>query len=283
MIDAYLLEELVVFARVGTLAATAAQLNITQPSVSRGLRKLETMIGVPLFRHEPNRLVLTTTGRFAVHQAEELLARERDFATTVVNFAHQQHRVRVGMTIPGPLAVLRRLTLPDNVEVVDTLFAPTAVTTVLRQRQCAVMLSTAPITATDIDTTTIGVEALRVHLDQFSSLANQTSVSFADLAGESFIVLGAIGPWRDLIQTDIPHAKFMYQSRDAFTELIAHSHFPYFSTNVTMSSVSSVDDRVAVPISDAQARVTVYAHYLRDNANSVASVVDLLRHHWPSA
>jgi len=37
MIDPYLLEELATFANTGTLAKTAEQLNVTQPTVTRGM------------------------------------------------------------------------------------------------------------------------------------------------------------------------------------------------------------------------------------------------------
>ena len=41
MIENYLLEELVTFQRMGTLKKTAAHLAVTQPTVTRGMQKLE--------------------------------------------------------------------------------------------------------------------------------------------------------------------------------------------------------------------------------------------------
>ena len=41
MIDNYLLEYLVTFTKVQTLAKTAAELNVTQPTVTRGMQRLE--------------------------------------------------------------------------------------------------------------------------------------------------------------------------------------------------------------------------------------------------
>ena len=38
--------------------------------------------------------------------------------------------------------------------------------------------------------------------------ANQSSVSFSELKGLSFIVLDDIGPWRQIIQQEIPDASF---------------------------------------------------------------------------
>lgn len=53
MIDNYLLEELITFAKYKTLAKTAAELNITQPTVTRGMQKLEDELGVQLFDRHP--------------------------------------------------------------------------------------------------------------------------------------------------------------------------------------------------------------------------------------
>lgn len=49
MIDNYLLEELVSFKKYKTLAATAKHLMITQPTVTRGMQKLEEELGVEIF------------------------------------------------------------------------------------------------------------------------------------------------------------------------------------------------------------------------------------------
>lgn len=53
MIDNYLLEELITFAKYKTLAKTAAELNITQQTVTRGMQKLEDELGVQLFDRHP--------------------------------------------------------------------------------------------------------------------------------------------------------------------------------------------------------------------------------------
>lgn len=54
MIDNYLLEYLVTFAQTGTLAKTATHLNVTQPTVTRGMQRLEAEFGIALFDRHPN-------------------------------------------------------------------------------------------------------------------------------------------------------------------------------------------------------------------------------------
>ena len=83
MIDNYLLEELVTFAKYKTLAKTAAELNVTQPTVTRGMQKLEDELGVQLFDRQPNRITLTKTGELAAEKARSLLQANQQFITEI--------------------------------------------------------------------------------------------------------------------------------------------------------------------------------------------------------
>ncbi|MFT8437876.1 MAG: LysR family transcriptional regulator [Oenococcus sp.] len=65
MVDNYLWQELAAFAKYGTFARTAEKLHITQPTVTRGMQKLENDLGVQLFARQPNRISLTKTGELA--------------------------------------------------------------------------------------------------------------------------------------------------------------------------------------------------------------------------
>ena len=46
MIEIFLLEQLVAFSACGTLSRAAEELHITQPALSRSMKKLETAFGV---------------------------------------------------------------------------------------------------------------------------------------------------------------------------------------------------------------------------------------------
>ncbi|BDZ31958.1 hypothetical protein MH1LPH_24240 [Lactiplantibacillus brownii] len=102
MLDNYLLQELVTFSATGTLAKTAAKLNVTQPTVTRGMQKLDIALGVRLFERQPNRLSLTVTGELAAKEATKLLQTNHQLVTTVRNFDPSQQRLRIGMSDIGP-------------------------------------------------------------------------------------------------------------------------------------------------------------------------------------
>lgn len=62
-----------VFARTGTVRATAAELVASPSTVSQQLGVLETEVGIPLFERAGRRLVLTAAGERLVVRARELL------------------------------------------------------------------------------------------------------------------------------------------------------------------------------------------------------------------
>lgn len=107
MIDNYLLEELITFKQTGTLAETAKRLNLTQPSITRGMKKLEAEFGVKLFERSPNRMKLTKAGELAVEEAVQVLKANQEMVQKVQNYAGSEQILKVASIIPGPLILER--------------------------------------------------------------------------------------------------------------------------------------------------------------------------------
>ncbi|MFC6170811.1 LysR family transcriptional regulator [Loigolactobacillus jiayinensis] len=68
-----LLKYFVTIAEEGTVSQAAAVLHITQPTLSRQLKELETQLDTELFTRQKNRLQLTAAGLFLKSRAEEIL------------------------------------------------------------------------------------------------------------------------------------------------------------------------------------------------------------------
>ncbi len=73
MVNLQQLEQLVTFAKEGTLSKTAEVLLTSQPSLTRNMQTLEDQLGVQLFQRRKNKLSLTETGEYTVKQAQKLL------------------------------------------------------------------------------------------------------------------------------------------------------------------------------------------------------------------
>lgn len=285
MIDNYLLEELVTFSKFGTLAATAEELMVTQPTVTRGMQKLEDELNVKLFDRQPNHISLTKTGVLAAKEAQKVLNQNQSFINTVQAYEASHTTITVGSVVPGPIIVLHSINnMPKNTVIKDTLLQQDDVISDLESLSYSMILTNQEIMTDSIESRFIGSEKLSVNLDKFTYLANKKTVRFDELKGMSFIVINDIGIWKEIIQNNIPDAKFLYQEQyDAFQEITQYSNFPYFSTNISPKSnhiPSKDDDRVRIPISDDESTMNFYASYLKSQKSKVSPLIKLISQAW---
>lgn len=287
LIDNYLLEELVTFAHEKTLAKTAEKLLVTQPTITRGMQKLEEQLDVKLFDRQPNRILLTDTGKLAADKAQAVLQANQDFVSQVRNYADQRRVFNIGSVAPGPQFILQshQADFSSKISVEQQLVQPDDVAELLNDNHFSIIISNHEIQNDEIESLYLGPERLFVNLDQFMYLANMQQVSFTDLKGLSFVVVNDIGPWKDVIQQNIPDAKFLYQGDvDALNEITKYSNFPYFTTNITADNPEAAhekDDRVQLPITDESATMTFYASYLIKQRKQVSPLLKEISQFWP--
>ncbi|WP_251546520.1 LysR family transcriptional regulator [Limosilactobacillus caecicola] len=286
MIENYLLEELATFAECGTLTKTAEKLMMTQPTITRGLQKLENEFGVQLFDRQPNRITLTKAGQMAAEGAAQLLQDNQQLVERVQNFATSQRVITITSTAPGPLLLAQNLTLPHlKTASVEELTTADQVSDLLNNRQATIVLTQQELQTDEIESLFVGKEHLEVNLDQFTYQANQQQITFKELAGLSFVVLSDIGPWNQVIQEHIPDAKFLYQSEmTALQEITQYSNFPYFTTNitdVTGHEEANTEDRKKIPITDESATMEFFAAYRIEDRKFVQPILKSLSQEWP--
>lgn len=71
------LRQLAAIQKCGTISAAAEECHLTQPSLSRSMRRLETERGAELFTRTRNRVELNEAGRTACEYARGVLAVEQ--------------------------------------------------------------------------------------------------------------------------------------------------------------------------------------------------------------
>lgn len=285
MIDNHLLEQFVTFAKCKTLSATAKELMLTQPTVTRGMQKLEKSLGVKLFNRQSNQINLNETGQFAVAEAEKVLQQNQKFINRVQNFDQSHREIRVASNAPGPVIVLQVLAGEEpNINVNNHLLPSDEIIADLTDNRYSFIISNQEIQSDEIESLYLGKETLNVNLDQFMIQSQQPTITFEELRGLSFVVLNDIGPWKQVIQDNIPDAKFLYQTQwDALREITNYSSFPYFTTNITekLGERQNVDtNQVMVPISSPAAAMDFYLNYQPSQRKLVRSLVDQLHKIW---
>ena len=282
MIDDYLLEALVAFAKYGTLSATAEHLMVTQPTVTRGMQKLENELGVTLFKRTPNRISLTETGQLAAKEAEKLLEAKQAFIEHIQDFEKHSGKIRLGSVAPGPLYIAEDVA-SEHISIDNDLLSENEVIAKLLSQDYQLIFTHQEIQTDDIESLYVGTESLRVNSDAMVVPANKTETTFQEMAGFSFVVLRDIGIWQQIIEDNIPNAKFIYQDEvDDFNEIRRYSSLPYFTTNITqLTRESQVHNRrLEVLITDETAQIDFYLAYLKTNKSQFKEEIAAIQTAW---
>jgi DNA-binding transcriptional LysR family regulator len=270
------MRQLDAIARRGTISAAAEELHLSQPALSRSIRRLERELGQELFDRTHNSATLNDAGRLAVDHARNLLRDERMMVDAFAELARRQRTLLVGTVAPAPVWHLTALTVE---RFPGTLLNPVTlpedeVERCLMNRSVDLACTLRPQILPTMRLVQLMTEDLYAFLPEGHRLAKASTVSFADLDGESFLVLSEVGFWMGMLRRNMPHANIVEQAdRSVFEQLVRSTELVSFVTNVTHES-RSVLGRVAVPIADADAHATFYLSTLADAPQRVQDIYD---------
>ena len=263
MLELYDLEKLVAFRREGTLVAASEKLLISQPALSRSMRKLEDEMGVELFMRSKNRMELNENGLLAADLAEKLLGEADSLVSRVRQLDRSRHTVSVGSVAPEPLWELAAaigsaypgMTVSSGLAEADALLAG-----VQDETYSFVVLTFAP-QLPGVEVLPFGSEKLCFLLPMNHPLAGEAELRLADLNGETMLLRPNLGFWTRTLES-LPDTRFLVQQEDyAFGELIRASSLPAFTTDRVQRRYGATEGRVAVPISDPSTSVDYFVAY----------------------
>lgn len=263
-------------ARCGTISAAAEALRLSQPALSRSVRRLERELGQELFDRTHNFATLNDAGRLAVDHARAILRDEQAMRDAFDELARRQRILRIGTVAPAPVwrltarvvelfpgTLLDPVTLPED-----------EVERRLVNRQVDLAVTVRPMILTTMRSVPLMVESLSAFLPSDHDFAGQATVSFSDLDGESFLVDRASGWWLDVLRRELPHSQVVEQAdRTVFVQLVQTTKLLSFTTEAPQMNPQE-GDRVAVPIADGAARATFYLTALADAPARVGQIMD---------
>jgi DNA-binding transcriptional LysR family regulator len=96
MIDGYLIRYFLAVSEVGNFSRAAARLNVTQPTLSAGIAKLETKLGVRLFERTNRLVALTAAGSQFLVRARRI-AREYELVLQDISGRDRRRTLRLGV------------------------------------------------------------------------------------------------------------------------------------------------------------------------------------------
>ena len=266
MIETYILQHLVAFAECGTLVAASEKAHVTQPSLTRSLKKLEDLLGVQLFERTKNTIALNPTGKLAVKYARRVLTLQKQMENEVVDFYNKTREIKIGSIAPMPLHILSerfakvfpKTKITSQIECEnDELFSA------LEKDKFQIIITTKNRADERFYAKEFFEEHLKVFLPKGHRLAKKSTVCLKDLADETFVMLSNLGFWSKIKQNMIPGAKFIEQKDIAdLRDIVEHSTLPSFVTDYSEKAAHLPNikktSRVSIPITDDEVNVHFY-------------------------
>lgn len=260
--------QLIAFADAGTLSAASEKLHLSQPTLTRTMKRLEELFGAPLFDHAKNKLTLNENGQLAVDCARKVIEETEQMLVRVQALERSRHTIPVGSVASVPLW--------DTVQRVSNLYPGMTVSTELRDTpdirrgllNGAYLLAILPEKPVEegIECRYWGSEQLYFALPASHPKAQAHSLTFQEMDGENMLLLSDIGFWHHIPEDAMPNTRFLRQSgRYEFNELISASVLPFFLTDQVIRQEGVPEGRIAVPISDENATAHFYLCWQKGN------------------
>ena len=279
MIELYELRQFVAFAEAGTLSEAAEILHLSQPALSRNMKKLEDDLGLTLFTRKKNRLELNENGDYVLELAKKLLYEADSFAAKARDFDRRNRTITLGICAPAPIWRLAPL--------ITNIFPHMSLQTEMDQdaRLLADLLNNIYQLVVTHEKPNGDAffwkecmkESLMFALPKSHRYVRRKSLSFSEMNGENMLLMPDIGFW-DFVTTDkMPDSRFLTQSdRFSFNELLQASSLPAFTSDLAEKYTEVPSGRVNIPISDEDSSVSYYLVCRADRKKSYASLFSAL-------
>ena len=281
MVENYLLEQFVAFAEYGTLSKASEELHISQPSLTRSMKKLEDVLGVSLFHRENSKIALNETGKIAAEYAKRALDANQEMIDHVISFDRSLRTIYVGPCAPLPINdIISTLQerLPGKTISTEIVTHDDKLMAGLKNRSYQLV-----ILHHDPDDKTLFCqrfmnEQLYLSIDKNHPLAKRKSVTFEDLKGLRILMNQNIGFWMELCEEKLSSTDFLIQnSFDTFSELVQASLLPLFNSDRFIERGYEAPGRVSIPITDPEAHATYYLTCLASEQKAYRSLFNAVR------
>lgn len=279
MVELYELRQFAAFANAGTLLEAAEILHLSQPALSRNMKKLEDELGVPLFIRRKNRLELNDNGKYVWSLAKELLADADSLVEKTQAYDRKNRTISFGVCSPAPSWLISPLLgslYPSKTLQTETAEENLLLSGLENKTYQLIALSHKP-EGEQYFAKICGRESLMFALPKGHRFVRRKSLSFEEMNGENMILMNDIGFWNFIRTEKMPDSRFLTQSdRFSFNELIRSSSLPAFTTDLAKKYLDTEDIRVEIPISDPEASVTYYLVCLKESKKEFRSLFSLL-------
>lgn len=261
MIEIYELRQFAAFAGCGTLSEAANILHLSQPALSRNMKKLEEELGVALFTRRKNRLELNENGKYAQELIQKFLEEADSLPVKMREFDRKNRTLTIGVCAPAPIWILTPFIYNQfpHMTIQTEMADEKALLEGLENHTYHLAVLQRPPENPGLFIRECGRESLMFALPKGHRFARRKSLTFEEMNGENMLLMSDIGFWNFVRTEKMPDSRFLTQDdRFNFSELIRASSLPAFTSDLAEKYFDTKMDRTLIPISDPEATVTYY-------------------------
>lgn len=247
-------------ARLEHMTQAARELNVSQPSLSNSIHRLEKKLGVPLFVREGRRVKLNAFGKTYLRRVEraflELEEGERELADMA---GLERGAVSISVTLPYVLPTLLKefLTAHPQVRIIQhQLGTALEIQNELENAVIDFSISTIPVTGPDIEWLTLAEEALCLTVPRSHRFASRECISLSEAANEPFIALSSSSHFREITDGFCrkagyePHVAFELEEASSIQTLVEMGLGITFTLPLSLGNRASNPNTAQVKIKD---------------------------------
>lgn len=191
-------------ARMEHVTEAAQSLHVTQSSLSKTIQRLEEDLGVPLFNRIGRKLRLNEYGKRFLHRAERALFELEQGKQELSDLSSPEYgtlelAVTAASKLPNILREFRKKR--PNVQFHVQMLTTQEMVTLLHRGEVDFCLSSPSIQGDDIECQIVYVDPILVAVPSGHRLAEQSSVTLAELKDEWFVGVKRGYGTRDLVDT----------------------------------------------------------------------------------
>lgn len=283
MIELNQLEQLICIAKNQTISKAAQELLISQPALSRSMQRLESDLGVELFDHYKNKIVLNKNGELAVKHAQKIIKNIQTMVDEIQEFDQSFHTISIASCSPAPMWDLEPLIkeLYPQISVQTAVVNQKEILNKLKEKEYHIVITPYPVDDTSCLSIPYIEEDLLLSLPLNHPLTHKKEIKFHDLDGQTMLLYSNIGFWHDLHMEKTPKTKYLLQEeRLTFNEIVKASTLPSYTSNLSIKREGKMSDRIILPIDEEDAHVQYYVVMLKENKKKYKELIDKINNYY---
>jgi LysR family transcriptional regulator, hydrogen peroxide-inducible genes activator len=263
------LRYIVAVARERHFGRAAETCFVSQPTLSVAVKKLEDKLGVQIFERGPTEVTVTPAGSLVIEQAQRVL----EEAEKIKRIAKSSSDPLDGQLTLGVIFTIAPYLLPQLIPVLRKR-APkmplmleenytASLTERLKRGDIDAAIVALPYSEPGITVTPLYDETFVVALTKSHPWAARKTVTAADLAGESLLLLGTGHCFRDQVLNACPALKQSYATPGSLQKTVEGSSLETIRLMVASGMGLTILPASAVPVKRAAADLLTYVPFSR--------------------